>query len=126
MRIDRLDFGAKRYRPPVDSRKNRKKQNFGVRKSATHLGNQRSVPQNDFVLAMKRQIICPNKHYSDFGIDSIELAVLNTPQDMLNSVPTDSEVQRLKRRDLFLPNFCTVIAPIVGDRVSKKKNLCRS
>src|SRR5205085_5172850 len=48
-------------------------------------------------------VFCASKQNDDFGIDSIQLAVLQTPQDVLRPIGTPSEISRVPAEEILLP-----------------------
>ena len=66
-------------------------------------------------------VVGPDHEHDHLGLDSIELAVLNPPENMLGSVAADAEVGRFPGPIEPLPDV--VVVPPLSDRIAQKEQV---
>src|SRR5262249_50883325 len=75
------------------------------------------------------EIIGADHEHDDLGLDALQLAVLEPPQDVLSAIAADAEVGRLERDGLLLEDLAAgalavpLATPGIGDRIAQKEHV---
>ena len=68
-------------------------------------------------------VVGPDHQDHDFGLDAVEFAVFDSPQDVLGAVATDPEVGGMTRFIGFVPNVFSFCAPTVSDGIAHEQEV---
>ena len=48
-------------------------------------------------------VVRAGEQNDDLGVDSVQLAILQTPEDVLRSIPAPSEISRIPAKEILFP-----------------------
>lgn len=105
------------------ARENGQQQDFRLRTFLAHIADNLFHAFGDLVRRIRIAVVRPNHQHDDFGIQSVQFAMFDAPDDVLRPVAADAEIRRVPRAVGFLPNILAPAAPIVRDGIAHEQNL---
>ena len=69
------------------------------------------------------EIVGADHQHGQLGLDAVEFAVLQAPEDVLRLIAADAEVGGFERTVVLFPNLLAAAAPAVGDRVAEEQQV---
>ena len=101
---------------------NAEQQDLGLGQPLAQLMHDGGDSLGDLVGRAAAGVVGADHQHDDLGLDALELAVLNPPEDVLGPVAADAEVGRLARAVEPLPRFLGAV-PALGDRVAQEEQV---
>ena len=68
-------------------------------------------------------VVCSNHQDSDFGFHVAKIASIESPDDVLCSISSEAEIDRIAFAVEFFPHGFSAAFPTLGDRVSDKREI---
>ncbi len=103
--------------------KDSQQEDFGFGTFGAHFSNDLLHAFGNLIRRIVFAVVGADHEDDDLGVDAVNFAVLDAPDDMLGAISADTEIGSVAIGVEFIPNAFAAIAPEIGDGIAHEQEI---